>query len=68
MKQIHTVFGATGALRAAVVKRLAIGGKPVCAVVRNEAAARLALPKHQCVPHEDGIRQTVEWFRQWQNA
>lgn len=40
MNQIHVVFGAAGALGAAVVRRLIVEGKPARAVVRNIDRAR----------------------------
>ncbi len=40
MNKTHVVFGATGALGAAIVRRLATEGKPVRAVVRNTDRAR----------------------------
>lgn len=45
MNQTHVVFGANGALGAAIVRRLAAGGVPVRAAVRSTAKARPLLPE-----------------------
>ena len=45
MNKTHVVFGATGALGAAIVRRLSTEGKPVRAVVRDADRARQVLPK-----------------------
>ena len=45
MNKTHVVFGATGALGAAIVRQLATEGKPVRAVVRNTDRTRQVLPK-----------------------
>lgn len=45
MNQTHVIFGAAGALGAAIVRRLTREEKPVRAVVRNVGRARQALPE-----------------------
>lgn len=45
MNQTHVIFGAAGALGAAVVRQLAREGKPVRAVVRDAGQARQVLPE-----------------------
>lgn len=45
MNQTHVVFGAAGALGAAVVRRLTAEGKPARAVVRNADLAHRVLPQ-----------------------
>lgn len=45
MKELHVVFGATGALGSAIVHHLAQRNKPVLAVVRDEDKAQRVLPE-----------------------
>ncbi len=44
MNETHVVFGANGALGAAIVRRLTAAGKPVRAVVRDAELAAVLLP------------------------
>lgn len=44
MGDVHVVFGSTGALGAAIVRRLCADGVPVRAIVRNASKAQRVLP------------------------
>jgi nucleoside-diphosphate-sugar epimerase len=60
--ELHVVFGARGALGAAIVRQLAQMGLPVRAVVRENEIAHCALPGHAEVFYADPLhrRRTVQ--------
>jgi nucleoside-diphosphate-sugar epimerase len=62
VNELHVVFGAKGALGAAVVHRLAKMGVPVRAVVREDEKAHCALPGHAEVFYADPLhrRRAIE--------
>jgi nucleoside-diphosphate-sugar epimerase len=62
VNELHVVFGAKGALGAAVVHRLAEMGTPVRAVVRADEQAHCTFPGHVEVFHADPLhrRRAIE--------